>query len=106
MSSANIAARAAKLGERKGGRSADAGVQESASTRATVVPRAKPVRVTTDLAPRSYRALVTYCQSLAETLGRAKVPHVEVMRALVDQLETDPQLQAAIEEALRTNLSK
>lgn len=105
MSSANIAARAAKLGERKGGRSAETGAQEPSGARATVVPRAKPVRVTTDLAPRSYRALVAYCQALAETLGRAKVPHVEVMRALVDQLETDPELQAAIEETLRVRLS-
>lgn len=106
MSQANIAARAAKLGERRAGRVVDPGSPEPSDTRAKVVPRAKPVRVTTDLAPRSYRALVAYCQSLAETLGRAKVPHVEVMRALVDQLETDPVLQSAVENTLRERFSK
>lgn len=105
MSKSDIANRAAKLGERKGGRPAESETEETPVARPRTAPRAKPVRVTTDLAPQSYRALVSYCQDLAENLGRAKVPHVEVIRALVAQLEKDPALQATIESTVRTRLS-
>lgn len=105
MSKADIAARAARLGDRKGGRAAEPSTDETLVARVQV-PRAKPVRVTTDLAPQSYRQLVAYCQRLAEELGRAKVPHVEVIRALVGELETNPELQATIATTVRNVLSK
>lgn len=69
-------------------------------------PRAKPVRVTTDLAPQSYRALLAYCAEMAEGLGRAKVPHVEVIRALISELNANPELQATIRQAVTKQLSK
>ncbi len=105
MSKSDIANRAAKLGERKGGRPTEPETEETPVAQPRTAPRAKPVRVTTDLAPQSYRALVSYCQDLAENLGRAKVPHVEVIRALVAQLEDDPALQATIGSAVRARLS-
>lgn len=105
MSKADIAARAAKLGERKGSRAAEPTTDDTPVARVQA-PRAKPVRVTTDLAPQSYRQLVAYCQRLAEELGRAKVPHVEVIRALVGELETNPELQATIATTVRNVLRK
>ncbi|MGO1489454.1 MAG: hypothetical protein ACTHWA_13025 [Arachnia sp.] len=105
MSKTDIAARAAKLGDRKGGRATESSVEDQPTVSAPV-PRAKPVRVTTDLAPQSYRELVAYCQRLAEDLGRAKVPHVEVIRALVGELETNPELQATVANTVRRVLSK
>lgn len=69
-------------------------------------PRAKPVRVTTDLAPQSYRGLLSYCAEMAEDLGRAKVPHVEVIRALISELNANPELQATIRQAVTKTLSK
>ncbi|MBG6059795.1 hypothetical protein RCH16_003157 [Cryobacterium sp. MP_M5] len=69
-------------------------------------PRAKPVRVTTDLAPQSYRALLAYCAEMAEDLGRAKVPHVEVIRALISELNANTELQATVRQAVTKQLSK
>jgi hypothetical protein len=69
-------------------------------------PRAKPVRVTTDLAPQSYRALLAYCAEMAEDLGRAKVPHVEVIRALISELNANAELQATVRQAVTKQLSK
>jgi len=94
----DIAARAAKLSERRPGR-------ETTPARATL-PRAKPIRVTTDLSPQDYRHLVAYCADLAEHLGRAKVPHTEVIRALVSRLEQDPSLRETITGELKARLSK
>ena len=109
----DLAARAARLSVRpatsraSGSDAEDTGESEIPSKPLQrAAPRAKPVRVTTDLAPQSYRALLAYCAALAEDLGRAKVPNVEVIRALVNELSTDPKLQATIGQAVRAQLSK
>lgn len=102
----DIAARAAKLSERRGGRETPGDTVSSPANQVRSAPRAKPVRVTTDLAPQSYRQLVAYCTELAETFGRAKVPHAEVIRALIGELETDPDLRLVIAEAVRVRMSK
>lgn len=83
-----------------------AGPAAAGAPAATDAPRARPVRITADLAPQSYRALISYCSSLAEELGEARVPHVAVLRALVAQLETDTDLQATIAERVGTELRK
>ena len=106
------AARAARLSERQPThRPADApadpvGESEAVKPTRMPAPRAKPVRVTTDLAPQSYRGLLAYSAGLAEDLGRAKVPHVEVIRALIAELNTNPALQETISKAVRVRLSK
>lgn len=69
------------------------------------VPRAKPIRITTDLAPQSYRALGDFCADLAGTLGRARVPHSEVIRALVAELAADEALRTRVAESVN-QLSK
>jgi hypothetical protein len=110
----DMKARAAALSNRRASAAAPAGQDapdvavEAPAPRAPqrLAPRAKPVRVTTDLAPQSYRALLSYCAEMAEDLGRAKVPHVEVIRALISELNANPELQATIRQAVTKSLSK
>lgn len=110
----DIKARAAALSNRRAPAAAPAAqdapdvAAEATAPRASqrMAPRAKPVRVTTDLAPQSYRALLSYCAEMAEDLGRAKVPHVEVIRALISELNANPELQATIRQAVTKTLSK
>lgn len=104
-SKADLKARAAKAAQRPT-RTAESKPTETPPKRAAPTPRAKPVRVTTDLDPQRYRELLTYSADLAENLGRARVPHTEVIRALIDQLQTDPALQSSIADSVAARLSK
>lgn len=72
----------------------------SATPPRRAAPRSKPVRVSADLPPQTYRALVTYCTDSAEQIGRTKVSHVEVLRALVVELDKNPDLRRTITERL------
>lgn len=110
----DLAARAAKLTTRTAAGRPPAAeepgrgdVAEVAPKRpaARAVPRAKPVRVSADLAPQDYRALLAYSAAMAEELGRAKVAHVLVIRALVSELNANPELQRTIRQAVATQLS-
>ncbi len=56
------------------------------------VPRSKTVRITLDLAPLQYRRLNRWCDEAAETLGVARVTSVSVLRQLLVQLDSDPEL--------------
>ncbi|WP_162925059.1 hypothetical protein [Mycetocola zhujimingii] len=58
-----------------------------------------------DLAPQDYRALLAYCAAMAEDLGKAKVAHVLVIRALVAELNTNPELQETIRKAVVAQMS-
>jgi hypothetical protein len=69
-------------------------------------PLAKPVRLTADLAPQDYRFLVSLCADLAINLGRAKVPHVEVIRALITELKNSVDLQKQVLHSVSKQLSK
>lgn len=68
------------------------------------VVRSKPVRITADLPPQSYRNLVNYAASLANRFGRARLPHVKVIRALVLELEEDQSLQGRIAARIASDL--
>lgn len=99
--SQDLATRAAAVAARprqgRSGSPADLGqVQPPSSPARSTAPRAKPVRISTDLDPQRYRALLAYCGQLAETLGRAKVANADVIRALLMELERDDQLRAAV----------
>lgn len=71
---------------------------ESGSAPATpaAAPRAKPVRLSVDLAPAAYRGLIDYCHQSAEELGVARVNGVDVLRALLAELADDENLAARV----------
>lgn len=77
--------------------------EPSAATTPSVV-RSTPVRITADLPPQSYRSLVDYSAALANRLGRARVPHVNVIRALVVELSQDDELQQRIAKRVAQQL--
>lgn len=58
--------------------------------------RADPIRITADLPPQHYRELIAYAAGIASDLGRAKVAHVQVVRALVAELADSDDLQRRI----------
>lgn len=61
-----------------------------------VGPRSRPARLTLDLAPVQHRALTVWCSDTAYELGLTKVPATSVLRLLVGQLTSDPELAARI----------
>lgn len=67
-------------------------------------PRSKPVRLTTELEPQTYRQLTSYCTETADAIGATRVPHAVVVRALISRLESDPQLRADITEDVAATL--
>lgn len=91
----DLAARMARASERK-----------APSASKAPAPRADPVRLSTDVDPQSYRGLQAYCHDLADSLGRARVPHTEVVRALIDQLARDEALQRTIAAEVGQRLRK
>lgn len=68
---------------------------------AAVTPLDKKVRLSADIAPEAYRALVSWCQDVALAVGRTRVQHVWALRALVDELRENPDLQVRIIERIR-----
>lgn len=67
-------------------------------------PRSKPVRLTTELEPQTYRQLTGYCTETADAIGATRVPHAVVVRALIARLESDPALRAAITDDVANTL--
>ena len=65
---------------------------QAAPARRAVTVRTKPVRITTDLSPRAYQVLQTLTQNIAADAGRSRLPHSEVLRALIEELGDDPGL--------------
>ena len=68
--------------------------------------RTKPVRVTSDLSPVQYRELSVFCHQLAVEIGRARVPQVEVHRALLDELRDDVDLALRVRARVADQLSQ
>ncbi|WP_435735253.1 hypothetical protein V5D56_00070 (plasmid) [Cellulosimicrobium sp. PMB13] len=100
----DLAARAAKLTDRakKPTPLADVEVTNAkGGAGRQPIPRAKPVRLSLDLAPQSYRSLKAFCDELAVELGRARVTQSEVMRAMVALLDEAPAVRQAVTEAIR-----
>jgi len=102
-------ARAARVAQRSSQATAVSSEAVSDPTPAVEVPkpavvRSKPVRITADLPPQSYRSLVDFAASLANRFGRARLPHVKVIRALVLELEEDQALQGRIASRIADDL--
>lgn len=96
---AERAARAARLAQRPGKGTPEAETLAPAA-RPVAAPRVKPVRLSLDLAPQSYRTLKTTCDDLADELGQARVTTSEVLRVLVGLLDQDPAVRRAVSAAL------
>lgn len=62
--------------------------------------RSEPVRITVDLAPSAHAQLVRWCTEAAKELGRARVSQSEVVRALLEEIAVNSELDAAIRARL------
>lgn len=65
--------------------------------------RTTPVRVTVDLAPATHSALKRWAADTAEATGQPGVSNQAVLRALVQQLLTDPNLAHTIRQQVSGN---
>ena len=90
---AEMEERAAKLAQRK----------PAEPPKRTATPRTSPVRLTTDVAPQTHRALARIAADLAERTGQARVNYTDILRALIAELEVDEDLQAAVAERLSSS---
>ena len=63
-------------------------------------PRAKPVRLSVDLAPAAYRELQEFCNAAAIALERPRVAGVDVLRSLLAELAEDETLGARVQARL------
>lgn len=97
---ADLAARATRATQRR-----VSGMSEKPVTAPAPIPRAKPIRITADFAPQVYRSLTRFCDQLAIALGRPRVPQVEVLRALLAELDDDDDLQTRIQERIANTLN-
>ena len=59
-------------------------------------PRAKPVRLSLDLAPSAYRELQEFCTAAAVALERPRVAGADVLRSLLAELREDETLAARV----------
>lgn len=66
-------------------------------------PRAKPVRLSLDLAPAAYRELQEFCTATAVALERPRVAGADVLRSLLAELVGDKALAARVQSRLAAN---
>lgn len=69
-------------------------------------PVAKRVRLSVDIDPNPYRALISWCQDVALKLGRTKINHVVVLREVIGMLLEDKAIQATVIDRVRETLAK
>ena len=82
-------------------RSANALSRKKSDKPAAVAPTSKPVRLSVDIDPDPYRQLVSWCQDVALAVGRVRVNHVWVLRAVIAEMLEDKELQAKVIERVR-----
>ena len=63
-----------------------------------VTPTTDLVRLSVDIKPVPYRQLMGFCQDVAMEIGRVRVQHVWVMRAVLAELLEDKELQRRVIE--------
>ncbi|MPZ66646.1 MAG: hypothetical protein GEU83_14420 [Pseudonocardiaceae bacterium] len=64
------------------------------------------MRITVDLAPRTHRDLLDACRAAAHRLQVPKVPAASLVRALLAQLEHNPELVEQLLPDLRTDVEQ
>ena len=65
------------------------------------VVQEKRVRLSIDIDPWDYRRLLSWCQDIAPAVGRVRVNHVWIIRALVKELWEDRELQVRVIDRVR-----
>lgn len=87
---------------------ADAVLSRPAAAAPAPAKRTRPVRLSVDVHTEEYRDLKAYPDELRipEQIGRAQVPTMEVMRALVAELLTNDEVRAAVAARLVRTLKK
>ena len=78
--------------------------EQTAEKKSAVVVSPKPVRLSVDIATEPYRQLISFCQDIAFNLGRSRINHVWVLRELIEELFSDPDLKERVIE--RLNVTK
>lgn len=70
--------------------------------------RSRPVRLSVDIGTETYRELKAFPDELRipEQVGRAQVPTMDIMRALVDELLTNDEVREAVAGRLIRTLKK
>jgi hypothetical protein len=78
------------------------------ATRTNGPSRSRPVRLSVDIGKETYREIKAFPDELRipEQIGRAQVPTMDVMRALVDELLTNDEVRAAVAARLIRTLKK
>lgn len=66
-------------------------------------PLSKPVRVSADLPPKTYKQLQEFCQDAAVDLGVPRVAHVKVLRALLQELAEHEDLRKRVCQRIWAN---
>jgi hypothetical protein len=63
--------------------------------------------MTVELAPDLYRAVKAFPEDMAlpDATGRARIPSVEVFRALVEELIDSPELRKSVAKRIRENVT-
>jgi hypothetical protein len=69
--------------------------------------RTAPVKMTVELDPGLYSFVKAFpeAQGIPAALGKVRVPTVEVFRALLEELEEDPDLAGRVAGRVRDNLA-
>lgn len=86
--------------------SANALSRKKAAKPAAITPLSEYVRLSVDIDPIAYRQLVSWCQDVAMAVGRVRVKHVWVIRAVLQELLENKDLQARVIERVREDNSK
>jgi hypothetical protein len=99
-----LTARATRAAKRESGEPT-ANATTPPATPPPIAPRSRPVRLTLDLAPVQHRKLTRWCADAAYELGLSKVPATSVIRLLIGQLASDPELAARIQALIPGELT-
>lgn len=92
----NLAERAAAVQTAKA-------AQPTTATRVPASPvRTDRVRLSLALDPQAYDELLALARAYAVDLGIARLPHVEILRVIVDELLADPSLRDRVLGQLRS----
>jgi hypothetical protein len=82
-------------------RAAAATSRDVKAARVAEAAKDKPVRLSVDVDRGDYHGLVEWCQGIAMKVGRTRVNHVWVIRALISELFEDEALQQRVINRVR-----